>query len=206
MIGAARSFDRSSELARTQAADYEQRRQAILDKAARLFARRGFDGSSVADLADACSTSKSLIYHYYPSKEDILYAVMSSHIDQLVSDVDGVLAKGGDAAAQLDALIHAFMDHYVGAADRQKVLLNELDSLPAEQRATIVARQRRVIDATQALLVALDPELADDPAQARAKTMLLFGMINWTHTWYDPQGPIPPARIADMALAMIQAS
>jgi AcrR family transcriptional regulator len=193
-------------LARTQAADYEQRREAIVDHAARLFARRGFDGSSVADLAKACDTSKSLIYHYYPSKEDILYAVMSSHIDQLVADVDAVLLRGGTASEQLDALIHAFMTHYVGAADRQKVLLNELDSLPTEQRAAIVARQRRVIDAAQALLVALDPELGLDPARARAKTMLLFGMINWTHTWYDPAGPIPPAQIADMALAMIQAS
>jgi AcrR family transcriptional regulator len=193
-------------LARTQAADYEQRREAILDKAARLFARGGFDGSSVADLAEACNTSKSLIYHYFPSKEDILYAVMSSHIDQLVADVDAVLTRGGSAAEQLDALIHAFMDHYVGAADRQKVLLNELDSLPANQRAAIVARQRRVIDAAQALLVALDPELGLDPARARAKTMLLFGMINWTHTWYDPAGPIPPAQIADMALRMVQAS
>lgn len=193
-------------MARTQAADYEQRREAIVDHAARLFARRGFDGSSVADLAKACDTSKSLIYHYYPSKEDILYAVMSSHIDQLVADVDAVLLRGGTASEQLDALIHAFMTHYVGAADRQKVLLNELDSLPAEQRAAIVARQRRVIDAAQALLVALDPELGLDPARARAKTMLLFGMINWTHTWYDPAGPIPPAQIADMALAMIQAS
>jgi AcrR family transcriptional regulator len=193
-------------LARTQAADYEQRREAILDKAARLFARGGFDGSSVADLAEACNTSKSLIYHYYPSKEDILYAVMSSHIDQLVADVDAVLTRGGSAAEQLDALIHAFMDHYVGAADRQKVLLNELDSLPANQRAAIVARQRRVIDAAQALLVALDPELGLDPVRARAKTMLLFGMINWTHTWYDPAGPIPPAQIADMALRMVQAS
>jgi AcrR family transcriptional regulator len=193
-------------LARTQAADYEQRREAILDQAAQLFARRGFNGSSVADLAQACQTSKSLVYHYYPSKEDILYAVMSSHIDQLVVDVDEVLAQPGDAAAHLDALIHAFMAHYVGAADRQKVLLNELDSLPAEQRGTIVARQRRVIDATQALLVALDPSLDNDPSRARAKTMLLFGMINWTHTWYDPAGPVSPAEIADMALAMVQAS
>ena len=193
-------------MARKQAADYEQRLEAILDRAARLFAHRGFNGSSVADLAEACHTSKSLIYHYYPSKEDILYAVMSSHIDQLVADVAEVLAQPGDAAAHLDALIHAFMAHYVGAADRQKVLLNELDNLPPEQRATIVASQRRVIDATQALLVALDPALRDNPARARAKTMLLFGMINWTHTWYDSAGPVSPAEIADMALAMVQAS
>lgn len=193
-------------MARKQAADYDQRREAIVDKAAQLFARRGFNGSSVADLAEACNTSKSLIYHYYPSKEDILYAVMSSHIDQLVADVDVVLAQPGDAAAHLTALIHAFMAHYVGAADRQKVLLNELDNLPDEARASIVSKQRHLIDATQSLLVALHPALGKDAPRARAKTMLLFGMINWTHTWYDPTGAITPGEVADMALAMVQAS
>jgi len=193
-------------LARTQAADYEQRREAIVEQAARLFAKSGFNGSSVADLATACNTSKSLIYHYYPSKEDILYAVMSSHIDQLVADVEIVLAEHVDAASRLDALIHAFMAHYVGAADKQKVLLNELDNLPAAQRESIVKQQRIVIDAAQTLLAAIRPELANDSARARVTTMLLFGMINWTHTWYDPQGPIKPREIADLALKLIQAS
>lgn len=190
-------------MARTQSADYEQRRQAILEKAARLFASMGFRGASVADLAAACETSKSLFYHYYASKEDVLYAVMASHIDQLVEDVEKVMAEPGDPAQRLRSLLHAFMRHYVGAADRQKVLLNELGNLPPALRGTIVAKQRMVIDAVQKLLVALDPALAADPARARAQTMLLFGSINWTHTWYDPAGPISPDALAEMALALV---
>lgn len=190
-------------MARTQAADYEQRREAIVVRAARLFARRGFANTSVADLAAACETSKSLMYHYYPSKEDILYAVMASHIDQLVQDVADAAEAASDAESRLRMLVHAFMDHYVGAADRQKVLLNELDSLPAENRATIVAKQRTIIDAVARLLVALDPSLADAPPRARVQAMLLFGMINWTHTWFDPSGPTSAAEIADMALRLV---
>lgn len=190
-------------MARTQAADYEQRREAIVVRAARLFAKRGFASTSVADLAAACETSKSLMYHYYPSKEDILYAVMASHIDQLVQDVADVNEAASDAESRLRMLVHAFMDHYVGAADRQKVLLNELDSLPAENRATIVAKQRTIIDAVTKLLVALDSSLAGDPARARVQAMLLFGMINWTHTWFDPSGPTSAAEIADMALRLV---
>ena len=67
-------------MARKQAPDFEQRRDAILEQAARLYAAQGFLGASVADLARACKTSKSLIYHYYPSKEDILFDVMHSHV------------------------------------------------------------------------------------------------------------------------------
>ena len=186
-------------MARTQAADYDQRREAIVDRAARLFASSGFRGTSVSDLAKACETSKSLLYHYYPSKEDVLYAVMSSHIDQLLGDVEEVMGRDEPPAALLHALIHSFMAHYMGAANRQKVLLNELDSLPADRRAEIVAKQRTVIDAVQGLLVRLDPRLSD-PAQARVQTMLLFGMINWTHTWFDPEGPVTADAIADLAL------
>ena len=192
-------------MARTQAADYEQRRETIVARAADLFARQGFRGASVSDLALACETSKSLIYHYYPSKEDVLYAVMASHLDQLVDDVREAMAEGGEPAALLARLVHAFMRHYVGAASRQKVLLNELGSLPDDRRQAIVAKQRGLVDAVEGLLRRLDPALAHDPARARVKTMLLFGMINWTHTWMDPDGPVPPDAVADMVLALISA-
>jgi AcrR family transcriptional regulator len=191
-------------LARTQAVDYEQRKEVIVEKSAELFAQLGFNVASVANIAKACNTSKSLIYHYYPSKEDILYAVMSSHIDQLIEDVDDALAVGGLPISKLQALLHAFMSHYVGAADRQKVLLNELGNLPDAAKKTIIGKQRKVIDAVQALIVELYPELAKSSARARAQTMLLFGMINWTHTWFDPSGPLSADEIADMALALIR--
>lgn len=190
-------------MARTQAADYDQRRQAILDTAAALFARTGFLGASVADLAAACDMSKSLLYHYYPSKEEMLHAVMASHVDQLIQDVDDAVAGDDPADTKLARLIHAFMGHYVGAAARQKVLLNELGNLPPDRRAAIVAKQRRIIDAVQKLLVERDPALADDRARARAQTMLLFGMINWTHTWFDPAGPLDADAIADLVLETI---
>ena len=73
-------------------ADYDQRRGRIVERAARLFARDGFLGSSISELADACRISKSAIYHYYPSKEDILFDVMRSHVvalEEAALDVAG---------------------------------------------------------------------------------------------------------------------
>lgn len=193
-------------MARTQAIDYEQRQMAIIDKAADLFARQGFRGASVSDLAKACDTSKSLFYHYFPSKEDVLYAVMSSHVDQLIEDVEAARTAGGNARAVLGRLIRAFMQHYVGAASRQKVLLNELINLPADKRAVVVTKQRRIISSVQDLLTTITPAIATDDARARVQTMLLFGMINWTHTWFDAAGPVSADMIADMVLDMVDAS
>src|SRR5918998_1060964 len=121
-------------MARPQSPDYDKRREAIVGTAAGLYARHGFDGTSVADLATACGASKSLVYHYFPSKEDILYEVMAAHLDSLVEAADDVM-RSGDARERLRALALAFMYLYRGAQDSHKVLLNELDKLPPERRA-----------------------------------------------------------------------
>jgi len=191
-------------MARTQAADYEKRREAIVDKAAALFAKKGFLGTSISELAKACAMSKSLLYHYYGSKEEVLNAVMLSHIDQLVADVDAVVGQDLAANDKLEALIHAFMKHYVGAAARQKVLLNELENLPAEQREVVVAKQRLIIATVQQLVGEIFA--GDSAAEARVRTMLIFGMINWTHTWFNEKGPVSADRLASMAVDLTLAA
>ncbi|MBV9993542.1 MAG: TetR family transcriptional regulator [Alphaproteobacteria bacterium] len=185
-------------MARTQAADYGERRDAIIGKAAELYAGRGFLGASVADLAEALGMSKSLIYHYYPSKEDILFDVMHSHVRALLDAAEAVVAREGAAADKLDALTHDFMRLYVGAASRHKVLLNELARLPAKQREVVVRIQRRLIDIVEALIAEIRPELK----ARRPAAMLYFGMINWTHTWLDPDGKVAPAKVASLANAI----
>ena len=184
-------------MARPQSPDYDKRREAILDAAARLFAARGFSGASMADLTKACGTSKSLVYHYFPSKDDVLYAVMTSHLDDLVGAAEGA-AQSGDAKARLHALTRAFMRLYVGAEDRHKVLLNELDNLPPARRAEVVARQRRIIAAVVGPIEALRP---DAPAMPIA--MLFFGMINWTHSWFRPHGALTADALADLAVEIM---
>src|SRR6185312_6493652 len=187
-------------MARTQAADYDERKEAIVEAAASLYARRGFNGASVADLAERCRTSKSLIYHYYQSKEDILFDVMVSHVRALDEAARDAQAGAGDARDKLRRVAHAFMALYVGAADRHKVLLNELDNLDDKRRAEIVKTQRGLIEIVQRLLAEIEPRLKRRGGESYAAAMLFFGMINWTHTWFDPKGPVSADAIADMAV------
>jgi AcrR family transcriptional regulator len=187
-------------MARTQAEDYEERREEIVEHAARLFAERGFHGASIADLAEACGTSKSLLYHYYESKEDILFDVMNSHVKALLDAAEDIAARRMDAAEKLKAITRRFMQLYLGAAARQRVLVNELRHLRESQRRTIVGIQRRLIDIVEEILIGVRPNLANQAALKRPATMLYFGMINWMHTWLDPAGRAKPARIAELAV------
>jgi AcrR family transcriptional regulator len=173
----------------------------MLDRAAALYARHGFLGASIADLAEACGVSKSLLYHYFGSKEDILFEIMADHVEQLRLVARTVLAQApADPAARLSALTHALLRAYVGAADRHKVLVNDLDKLPEERRRSVVAAERELIDTIGAVLGELGPRYGRTPAERRASTMLYFGMINWTHTWYDPSGPVDVEALAERAV------
>jgi AcrR family transcriptional regulator len=185
-------------MARTQAADFDQRRELIIERAVRLYAERGYLGASLADLAQACNTSKSLIYHYFPSKEDILYEAMDSHVRILLDAATTIQARDLPADEKLRALTHEFMHLYVGAADRHKVLLNELHNLPPARRDTIVKRQRKLIQIVTDLLTEIQAQLKGEHT-ATAATMLFFGMINWTHIWFDPRGPLSTDTLADVA-------
>jgi AcrR family transcriptional regulator len=190
-------------LARPQAADYDDRRQAMLDRAAALYARDGFQGASIADLAQACGVSKSLLYHYFGSKEDILFEIMSDHVEHLRQVAREALAAApADPAARLSALTHVFLRAYVGAADRHKVLVNDLDRLPEERRRTVVAAERELIDMVGEALAGLGSRYGETKAERRATTMLYFGMINWTHTWYEPEGAVGIEALADRAVAI----
>ena len=186
-------------MARPQSPDYDKRREAILDAAASLYARRGFAGASVADLASACGTSKSLIYHYFPAKDDILYGVMTSHLEDLV-DAAETATRSGDPETRLRALTLAFMHLYAGAEDRHKVLLNELDNLTPARRQEVVAKQRRIIAAVELLVRSLRPDRGN---VALPLTMLFFGMINWTHTWFHAEGPLSPEQLAELAVDLM---
>ena len=190
-------------MARTQAADYDERKLGIVEAAAALYASRGFNGASVADLAERCKTSKSLIYHYYQSKEDILFDVMISHVRALDEAAREAVEGEGAAAEKLRRLAHAFMGLYVGAADRHKVLLNELDNLDDKRRGEIVKTQRGLIEIVQNLLAEIEPKLEGRTGESYAAAMLFFGMINWTHTWFDPKGPVSADTIADMAVDVV---
>lgn len=188
-------------MARKQSPDYDRRKENIVAKASVLFAHRGFLGTSVSDLAAACSTSKALVYHYFGSKEDILYAVMSNHLDALLEAVEKVESLGSFTPAEkLRHLTHEFVALYVGAADFQKVLLNDLENLPPELNADIVKRQRRIVESVDAAIVGLTANQAAD--EITPMTMLYFGMINWAHTWYDPSGPMKPERLADLVVSL----
>jgi AcrR family transcriptional regulator len=186
-------------VARTRAGDWGDKRALIYDRAAELFAAQGFARTSIAELAAHCQASKSWIYHYFPSKEAILYAILHDHMTLLLRTAESEVEGHKAPEAQLRGLLRAFMAIYVRAKAKHVVLLAELDSLSAGQQREIRGLERRVVDLVADVVRRLDGPLAAERDVLKPITMMLFGMINWTYTWYRSDGPIKPEQLADLA-------
>jgi AcrR family transcriptional regulator len=189
-------------MARPQSPDYEKRRQVILDKAAEIFAKVGFHEASVSELAEKCKISKSLIYHYYSSKDEILFAAMEQYIWSLAESVRAARDEGGKPRAQFRRTVAAMLENYKFAGAKHRVLLQELDSLPKDKRKRIVHIEDEIVAIVGDMIGAIVPGKLNAHERRTAVTMLFMGMINWTHTWFNPGGNISTTELAEITSDM----
>ena len=176
-------------MARTRAPTFDQQRASILQAAARLFAERGFEGASMAELAQACRVSKPLLYHYYRDKQHILSDIADSYMDRLLAIVAEVRARKLPAEENLRALIARFMQEYRHSQAQHMVLVQDVKFLADLQRAQVTGKEREVVDAFAQAIAALRPRFRKKALRVPL-AMILFGMINWTFTWLRAEGPL----------------
>jgi AcrR family transcriptional regulator len=191
-------------MARTRASDFEEKQHNLLLDAARVFASQGMEKASMSQIALEAGVSKSLLYHYYPSKDALIFAIIQAHLE----DLDYALAEANDATLppheQLKALVMVVLDAYRGADDQHKVQLNAGPALSDAQKAELTKLERKIIGYFSNVLRAIHPELdRPDRPLVMPVTMSLFGMMNWVYMWFKEGGPISREDYADVATTLI---
>jgi AcrR family transcriptional regulator len=193
-------------MARTRAPDHETQRDQILDLAAEKFAQTSYPSTSMAELAAASGTSKARLYHYYESKEAILFDLLDRYTKRLmliIAEVEGSSQRRGLSERETFAeLIRAFLAEYETSHSRHVALLNDVKYLVDAQREIILNRQRDVVAAFARQLSRAYPERATKENQT-ALTMMVFGMINWTFTWLKPGGRLGYPEFAEQVVDVI---
>ena len=194
-------------MARPKSATHELQREAILDVAAQCFAQRSYMAASMNDIAAACGTSKARLYHYYGSKEAILFDLLDRYTQHLLAIIGQTEAsaqrKNLDDRAALHELIRNFLAQYETSATRHSALLGDTRFLGEVQRELILDRQRDVVSAMTRFLKRAYPQRINTANQT-AVTMMLFGMLNWTFTWLRPNGPMSYRDYADEVVALLE--
>jgi len=191
-------------MARTRALDYEDRQRQILQAAARLFAERGYSETLLEDIAAACGAGKSSLYHYYRSKQAILHGLVRWKIDDLAWKVDAAIEQmaGAGPREKLQALAETLIGEYLRAPQEVTVLLTQTRHLEPEALAATNDIQERLIRRAVLLLREIRPDAEMPRKKGTALAMLLFGMINWIHVWYDEAGSIRPAELAGLIVGV----
>ncbi len=182
-------------MARGRAASYDDQREAILAAAARLFAQRGYAGTSMNQVAEAAGLSKATLYHYFEDKYALLVHITEEHVRQLEALVVEIEASGLPAAERVRTLIERIIREYAGAQDAQRVLTEDVRFLEPDDRDRILGIERRVVAGFARAIAAWQPQ-QHEAGLTKPLTMLLFGMINWMFTWLKPHGGLAHADIA----------
>ncbi|MCA8939047.1 MAG: TetR family transcriptional regulator [Planctomycetes bacterium] len=173
----------------------EKKREAILRSAARAFARRGYHGTSMEDIAGELLMTKGSLYYYFKDKEDILFACHEHSLDKALANLAMVEAMKTSADHKLAALIRAQVEVIVDTLQGSAMAL-DYNALSAPLLDKIVTRR----DAFEQGLRRLVREGVKSGAFAkvddRLASFMIFGAINWVAKWYRQGGEYDVDRIA----------
>ena len=193
------------EVSKARALFDDERAGIIYRTAARMIYEKGFDATSMNEIAEAVDLTKPGLYYYVKGKKELLYSIMDFAMDKLDSEVVGPAKSIADPEERLRVIVrqHArLLTHEAGAL---AILIDEDAGLTAEQREEITLRKRAYFDLLRETLEdleALGRLRSVDPTVA---AFSLLGMIMWIARWYDPKGRLDSEQVvrdvAEIALA-----
>jgi AcrR family transcriptional regulator len=173
---------------RVRSGDYEQKTQAILDSAAALFAKEGYPNTKMQDVALGCGATKSMLYHYFPTKDDLLHAMLEDHLEKTIASIEEVASMPGTSIERFKSFVQTYAQKSTQSRRRHVIAMNDLKYLPKAMQSPLLALERKIIDLIVAMLRELNPNLPE--ALYTPYTMHLLGMLNWTDYWYKPGGKL----------------
>jgi AcrR family transcriptional regulator len=173
---------------------YDRRQAEVVLGAARVFAQRGYDQTSVPELAEALGLAAGSLYHYFGSKEQLLRAICDQLMDPLLEQAEALLAEPREPREQLRALIRLWVGHVVTHREHMLVFQQERHVIERGAAWRGVRESRKAFERIVEEALERAGGGARDPRLALAA---LLGMVNHTAQWYRPRGRLGAAEIAD---------
>jgi AcrR family transcriptional regulator len=171
-------------------ASRDQKLDALLAAAARVFAQRGYHQTSMRDLARASGVSLAGVYYYVKSKDELLFLIQSRNFDAVITGMRARLAGVTDAVERLARFIDNHLDYFAAHMAEMKVLSHEAGALTGEYLQQVNAKKREYTRALMDILADLEQSHGPAHVNRRVAAYSLFGMMNWIYNWYDPLGDV----------------
>lgn len=174
-------------------------KERLLRVATRLFARHGFEGTSVQDIVDAAGVTKGAMYHYYGSKDDLLYEVYHQLLTMQTEHLDQIAASPGTPEERLRAAAADVIQTSLDNLDDMIVFFRSLHMLPGDKQTQIRAERRAYQDKFRALV---DEGVAAGTFRADVSSDIVvhyfLSVINQLGSWYRPDGALSPGQVGEL--------
>ena len=174
----------------------EKRKNRIYKVATKTLWQKGYDRTSIRDIAEATDMTTAGLYYYFKSKEELLFQILNGHMDDLIEGIEKIPA---DTMAPLD-LIKAYVQYqikiYCTDQYRTKLILNDDDCLTGEWYNMIKDKQRKYLSYWRNALESYFHQNGLDTKEIAIDAHCLVGMCTWIYRWYDPKGTVDPETLA----------
>ena len=199
---AASSPRKWSALVESPQQQFEAKKRAVIAEAARAFGRKGYEATSLDDVAGALNVTKAALYYYFENKQELLY-----ECHRLAMDIgDRAYEQGTRAAGSGLDKLRGFILSYVEALTNElgaSAVLQEIRAMrPADQ--TLILKRRRDFDHRLRSLV--EEGVRDGSIRACDPKLTVFwimGAINGLPRWFDPDGPMSGRAIAEVFIDLL---
>lgn len=166
-----------------------RRRGEVLDAAVRIFHAKGYDATSIQDIADEVGILKGSIYYYITSKEDVLFEILSDVHEEAFKAVQDALAVDGDPLQRIRAFVTTLAQFNADYPERMGIFLHDLRSLSEDRRNEIVRKRDRYDKMLRKMISeGQDQGLVCPDIDPKLATLAIMGMINTIYQWYRPTG------------------
>jgi AcrR family transcriptional regulator len=171
----------------------------LLAGAADLFRRKGYAATTTRELSALLGIQNASLYYHMEKKEDLLYKLCVSTLEEVADVLRGCLAETSDPIEQLKLIVLRYTTVALQERDRHATMLIEIRALSEERRASIVAlRDKNVAVVRKTVAAAQKAGQLRSDIKPKFLTLTLFNLLNWSIFWYRPDGELTPEKIAAM--------
>jgi TetR/AcrR family transcriptional regulator, cholesterol catabolism regulator len=165
---------------------FDRQLARVLDHAAKIFCDKGYEGASMRDLSRASGMSLAGLYHYFSSKEELLYRIQKHAFRTIIENLREKLATVTDPEERIRVFLENHLEYFLANKEAMKVLTHEAETLKDSRGAEIRAIKREYYRICFDLLEDLRRTKGLE-FSGRLAVLSLFGMINWIYTWHNPR-------------------
>jgi AcrR family transcriptional regulator len=179
-----------------------QRREQLLDVSRRLFAEKGFENTSIEEIAARAEVSKPVVYEHFGGKEGIYAVVVDREMQALLNALTGALEHGGHPKALVERTALALLDYVEKSEDGFRILVR--DSPVAQATGTFSSLIGDIATQVEHLLADQFKRTGLDPRTAPMYAQMLVGMVALTGQWWlDAKSDVRGPRKQDVAANLV---